>query len=342
MLTDLLAWSVAIASLGLYVSAFFLPELYRKFDLVSSGAGLFFALTLWIYGDRIRGGLLLGETAAVVLLLWFGWQTLQYRWQLTHERDRTDTQKAKTLWSQVQSFLPGSKSDSEGTPPKVAGKIAEFLGGIDLDKIKSQFQKGDKKAPTPPVETTKDTVEADSSSSATEASPPVPASVASESVPTDAWDDAPEFTPEPPSEPTVVDTVEPSLETTTEAESISEIVTIDLEPTPDPTPAIAPDAPEGEPAPASPEITQVPEATESTPPETSEPEPSEVLSAADIINDIPEQSDDEEESKAQESGHNTEIVGEQTVNPKDNPDSENPHPENEDQTWPPPDPTESA
>ncbi len=87
MLTNLLAWSMAIASLGLYLLGFFLPELYRRFDLVASGAGLFFALTLWIYGDRIGGGLLLGTAAAVALILWLGWQTLSYRWQLTYPGD---------------------------------------------------------------------------------------------------------------------------------------------------------------------------------------------------------------------------------------------------------------
>lgn len=124
MLTNLLAWSMAIASLGLYLLGFFLPELYRRFDLIASGAGLFFALTLWIYGDRIGGGLLLGTTAAVALILWFGWQTLSYRWQLTYPGDRTDTQKAQALWQKIQSLLPA------GTLAKIGEQLQSRIASL--------------------------------------------------------------------------------------------------------------------------------------------------------------------------------------------------------------------
>ncbi|MDG2992296.1 hypothetical protein L3556_15360 [Candidatus Synechococcus calcipolaris G9] len=295
MLTELLAWSVAIASLGLYLSAFFLPELYRKFDLVSSGAGLFFALTLWVYGDRIRGGLLLGETAAVVLLLWFGWQTLQYRWQLTHEGDRTDTQKARTLWSKLKSALPGSKSDSDGDTPKVAGKIAEFLGSIDLEKIKGQFQKRDKDKNVTPTQK-------DDSPSKAEPALDV---TSSPSLDADAWGTEPESAPES----STVTASEPSPEPT--PETTSEIATAKPEPLSDldPVPAIdeVTSVGEAEQSPETLETTESPESLETAPANPLEDggemehkaidSPEEVFNAADILDDIPEQSDDEGEGK---------------------------------------------
>ncbi len=79
MLTYLLALTVALGSFGLYLSAFFYPEIYRKGDLTLSGVGLFYAIVLWICADRITGGVLLGQIASVSLIGWFGYQSLTYR-----------------------------------------------------------------------------------------------------------------------------------------------------------------------------------------------------------------------------------------------------------------------
>lgn len=79
MLTYLLALAVALGSFGLYMSAFFYPEIYRKGDLVLSGVGLFYALVLWICADRITGAVLLGQIASVSLIGWFGYQSLTSR-----------------------------------------------------------------------------------------------------------------------------------------------------------------------------------------------------------------------------------------------------------------------
>lgn len=334
MLTDLLAWSVAIASLGLYMSAFFLPELYRKFDLVSSGAGLFFALTLWIYGDRIRGGLLLGETAAVVLLLWFGWQTVQYRWQLTHERDRTDTQKAQTLWSKLRSVLPGSKPENDGAPPKVAGKIAEFLGGINLDKIKGQFQKGDNAQKIAP-EIVKDDSPSESEgkgesaiaadiTTASGTDEPSLDVTPDPSLESDAWGSDSEAVPES----TTVAAAEPSPETKSTPEITPEV------PTPqsitDPVPAIA--TPDSEPVsdPGDPAHPSEHHAAD---------EPSEIVGIADVVIEIPESSDDEEEF-GEGSEDNPKIAAELDSAPANLEDQGSPESLEEKQSpdWPPPEP----
>jgi len=150
MLTYLLAWAVAFGSFGLYLTAFFFPELHRKNDLILSGVGLFFALTLWIYADRLRGGLLLGETAAVVLIFWFAWQSFQYRQQLTDPKLKTDDSKFSELWQAIKSVLPGQKTETDGIPSsKIAVQISDWVSKVDLDKLKGQFQGVIKKVPLP-------------------------------------------------------------------------------------------------------------------------------------------------------------------------------------------------
>ncbi|MGL5511565.1 MAG: Ycf66 family protein, partial [Microcoleaceae cyanobacterium] len=89
MLAYLLAILVGIGSLTLYMSAFFFPEVHRRGDFIWSGIGLFYALILWLCAGRITGAVLLGETAGVSLLLWFGWQTLLLRRDLTPVLEKT-------------------------------------------------------------------------------------------------------------------------------------------------------------------------------------------------------------------------------------------------------------
>jgi len=81
MLTYLLALIVGLGSLGLYLAAFLFQEVHRKYDLIWSGVGLFYALVLWVCAGRITGGLLLGQMAGVSLLGWLGWQVMEMRWE---------------------------------------------------------------------------------------------------------------------------------------------------------------------------------------------------------------------------------------------------------------------
>ncbi|HEY9640668.1 MAG TPA: Ycf66 family protein [Coleofasciculaceae cyanobacterium] len=89
MLAYILALAVSFGSLSLYLSAFFLPEVHRKYDLIWSGVGLFYGLVLWVCAGRITGGVLLGQMASVALLGWLGWQTLSLRFAQTPEEQRT-------------------------------------------------------------------------------------------------------------------------------------------------------------------------------------------------------------------------------------------------------------
>lgn len=89
MLAYVLALVIGFGSLAIFLAAFFLPEVHRKEDFIWSGIGLFYALVLWVCAGRITGGVLLGQTASVALLGWFGWQTLTLRRELTSPEHRT-------------------------------------------------------------------------------------------------------------------------------------------------------------------------------------------------------------------------------------------------------------
>ncbi|MFO0142597.1 MAG: Ycf66 family protein [Aphanizomenon sp.] len=89
MLDYFLALVVGFGSLAIYLSAFFFPEIHRRYDFIWSGIGLFYALILWIFAPRITGGLLLGHIASVSLLVWFVAQTLLLRRQLTPPGQQT-------------------------------------------------------------------------------------------------------------------------------------------------------------------------------------------------------------------------------------------------------------
>lgn len=79
MLANLLAIVVGLGSFTFYMAAFFLPEVHRKSDFLWSGIGLFYAVVLWFCAGQITGAVLLGQSAAVSLVLWLGWQTLLMR-----------------------------------------------------------------------------------------------------------------------------------------------------------------------------------------------------------------------------------------------------------------------
>lgn len=109
MLTYLLALTVALGSFGLYMSAFFYPEIYRKGDLTLSGVGLFYALVLWICADRITGGVLLGQIASVSLIGWFGYQSLTSRLGYT-----PSTAELQSKFSQVVNSESTTKVFEQG------------------------------------------------------------------------------------------------------------------------------------------------------------------------------------------------------------------------------------
>lgn len=89
MLPYFLAILVGTGSVGIYLAALLLPELYRRSDPLWSGVGLFYALVLWVEAGRLTGGLLLGQALSVLLLGWFAVQTLGWRRLAIPEEERT-------------------------------------------------------------------------------------------------------------------------------------------------------------------------------------------------------------------------------------------------------------
>ena len=79
MLSYALAIAVAISSLVLFSTAFFMSNLHRKDDFLWSAVGLFYALVLWYCAKNITGAVLLGQAAATVLLVSYSWQVLRLR-----------------------------------------------------------------------------------------------------------------------------------------------------------------------------------------------------------------------------------------------------------------------
>ena len=89
MLTLLLVWTVALGSLAIFVAGMIFPELSRKNDLIWVGIGLFYALILWANAGNMGGGLVLGQTAGVSMMVWLGIQTMTQRRELTSEDKKT-------------------------------------------------------------------------------------------------------------------------------------------------------------------------------------------------------------------------------------------------------------
>jgi hypothetical protein len=113
MLAITLAIVLGIASLALFLTAFFRPKLHRQDDFLWSGIGLFYALILWLCAEQLRGGVLLGQVAGVALVLTFGWQTLKLRWAVANPEEIASVESFSLLtWAQsrLTSLLPKPKA----------------------------------------------------------------------------------------------------------------------------------------------------------------------------------------------------------------------------------------
>ncbi|MBD2344366.1 Ycf66 family protein [Anabaena subtropica] len=141
MLANVLALVVGLGSLAIYISAFFFPEIHRKNDFIWSGVGLFYALVLWVFAPRISGGLLLGHVASVALLVWFGWQTLSLRRQVTPQVQQTPIPSSEAVKSTIQE---------QAAKFSLAEKVAQLQQGIGntFSGLKNKVQPTDTKIAT--------------------------------------------------------------------------------------------------------------------------------------------------------------------------------------------------
>ncbi|MFM5982592.1 MAG: Ycf66 family protein [Sphaerospermopsis kisseleviana] len=145
MLAYILALVVGIGSVAIYIAAFFFPEIHRKNDFIWSGVGLFYALVLWIFASRITGGLLLGHIASVALLVWFGWQTLSLRRQLTPEVQQTPIPSPELVKVSIQEQV--SKFSLQEKLGQLSSLVANVFSGV-----KGKVQQVGNKQPVAPPE----------------------------------------------------------------------------------------------------------------------------------------------------------------------------------------------
>ncbi|WP_066382001.1 Ycf66 family protein [Anabaena sp. CA = ATCC 33047] len=148
MLANVLALVVGLGSLAIYLSAFFFPEIHRKNDFIWSGVGLFYALVLWVFAPRITGGLLLGHVASVALLVWFGWQTLALRRQLTPQAQQTPLPSSEAVKTTLQE-----QAANLSLPQRLA-QLQQSVAGIFAGLKNRGTQSVSPKTPTPQPETT--------------------------------------------------------------------------------------------------------------------------------------------------------------------------------------------
>lgn len=161
MLANILALAVALGSLAIYLTAFFFPEIHRKSDFIWSGVGLFYALVLWVCSPRITGGVLLGQTASVALLGWFGWQTLTLRYSATPATQRTAVPSKEQLQEQLtSSSLPGKLKEQAGSLfANAQGQIQKTLSRFTKGKSKPEAATSQNQKPTATAATTQTTVD---------------------------------------------------------------------------------------------------------------------------------------------------------------------------------------
>ena len=139
MLAYILALAVGFGSIGLYIAAFFFPEVHRKSDLIWSGVGMFYALVLWVCAGRITGGVLLGQIASVALLGWFAWQTLLMRREMVPAAQQTPIPSKEQLQETFSNFAPpggfsGLQEQATNLFTTVKDKVQGIVAAVNLPK----------------------------------------------------------------------------------------------------------------------------------------------------------------------------------------------------------------
>jgi Ycf66 protein N-terminus len=190
MLNYVLGWAVSLGSLGFYLAGYLLPEVRRKQDAIWSGVGLIYALALLTNGDRISFGLLVGQLASATLIGWFGWQTIQYRRDLSDANSQTPIPNSvqgvfpflKQGWERLRSAYANPEDDGEDLLASGVKKASALLAGKS-EPIESFSSAANRSNPeTAPIQSEDDDNWADEPSSNTTAHDvsvnPVPATSA--------------------------------------------------------------------------------------------------------------------------------------------------------------------
>ena len=127
MLSYALAIAVAISSLILFSTAFFMSKIHRKDDFLWSAVGLFYALILWFCARNITGTVLLGQAAATVLITSYCWQTIKLRKLIANPEQATEAQNFSVTNSLSRLFKRKPKLNSPTAPvaPPPTPKVTE-------------------------------------------------------------------------------------------------------------------------------------------------------------------------------------------------------------------------
>ena len=147
MLAHVLAIAVALSSIVLFLTAFSMSDIHKRDDFLWSGVGLFYALVLWFCASRITGSLLLGQVAAVALVISFNWQNLKLRKAVQrghggdhHEKMHQDEianpeEAAETGGFSVTEMISGffNRSGESNPQPNIAQVLEEETNTEELD-----------------------------------------------------------------------------------------------------------------------------------------------------------------------------------------------------------------
>ncbi|MGV2827238.1 Ycf66 family protein [Myxosarcina sp. GI1(2024)] len=139
MLAYALAIAVGLSSSILFLTAFLMPDIHRRDDFFWSAIGLTYASILWFGAIRITGVVLLGQSAAVALLISYQWQTLKLRKAIAYpekaaELDNFSVLKAinnlfsrRSVKTQVQPTIEREKVTEEkiAIPEETSEAVAE-------------------------------------------------------------------------------------------------------------------------------------------------------------------------------------------------------------------------
>ena len=188
MLAYILAIAIALASVVLFFSAFFAPKLHRKDDFLWSGVGLFYGLILWLCAGRFTGAALLGQMAAVVLVLSFAWQTISLRAAIANPEKQAGIKTFSLLdWiggglgKKKAKVPPTAKPVVETeTPVETTESLTETPAeSVDVAETETPESLSTEEAIAPDDEITDETVEPETSSSLETEEISVPEKIAS-------------------------------------------------------------------------------------------------------------------------------------------------------------------
>ncbi|ELS02653.1 Ycf66 protein [Xenococcus sp. PCC 7305] len=126
-----LAIAVGLSSSILFLTAFFMPKIHRQDDFFWSGLGFFYALVLWFCAAQFTGAVLLGQLAAVALLISYAWQVIKLRKAVVNPSEQMNLNRFS-----VTGFLGGLLNRS----PKVAEPKVTEPEEIPQEQAAEEFE----------------------------------------------------------------------------------------------------------------------------------------------------------------------------------------------------------